>query len=454
MSLGQLWAAVCARWGVVAGLVILATGLAVAITLISKPSYVASAQLVILPSPTELLRLADNAPDTDNLELKTQIDVMRSDRVILRAAERLNLATNKTFLQDYKEAKTTATLDQYAVEVFQKGLTILPGKESRVVKVMYEHTDPVAAALRANAIVDAFRDVNSELLDTTAKQSATDFNKRIDVTHLNNLSAELEAARSEFIQARARYAARVSGNNSVGGVGENLAMQALRQDESRAEADLQSAADRLGKEHPDYKERVARLSSIRSQIAMEIRRGASVLAADVQAAEKRFQEVQARFDAQRANLLNNKSEPAPANVDKPAAPTMNKDLAKPDSLSIAAPAPTGNEKAVNAATPPKSLKDAVGVMILQRAEPPYHSKEGQMRTNAIIGAILGLLLGVLGAALWELADLRVRSGNDIERWLDVPNLAAIPAFSAREARANARASRAVNGRQLVTRTET
>jgi protein tyrosine kinase modulator len=391
--------------------------IAVGTTYLVKPIYIAKGQLVVLRNPTEILSLAEYRPDnTDNLELKTQLDIMRSDRVVQRAAERLGIARDPNVRAAYEAAHTDATIEQYSADTLKKGLTILPAKDSRVVTIMYENNDPVVSANRANAVMDAFQDINSQLVKRTEMQSAEDLGRRIGVTNLSNLATDLEAARVELSRARSQYAAQSKHETNAPAALDSPALQALRLEESRAQAELKSTANHLGTNHPDYEERLNRLHSIRGEIETETRRIVAGLAVGVQAAEKRYEDAKLKFEAQRRILLGG-SVARQTDASDPAAADHDEDsvAASPGNMEVSSGGATANKK-----------EATFGVMILQRAEPPYQSNVARIRTLGSIGAILGLIVGIVGAAFREMGDLRIRTTDDIERWLDVPSLAAIP----------------------------
>jgi capsular exopolysaccharide synthesis family protein len=76
------------------------------------------------------------------------------------------------------------------------------------------------------------------------------------------------------------------------------------------------------------------------------------------------------------------------------------------------------------------------------ASPPGIPSSPQKLSNAILGALVGLLIGVGIAALYEYFDQGLRNPDDIREKLDLPTLAVIPVFSAvREADSQRQAAR-------------
>jgi capsular exopolysaccharide synthesis family protein len=68
-----------------------------------------------------------------------------------------------------------------------------------------------------------------------------------------------------------------------------------------------------------------------------------------------------------------------------------------------------------------------GVRVAQKAAPPTSPSSPSVTRNAMVGALLGLMLGLGCAFLLERLDKRVRDPKDLEKLYDLPLLGVVPA---------------------------
>jgi capsular exopolysaccharide synthesis family protein len=109
---------------------------------------------------------------------ETQYKILASRAVAERAATELGLGADVNFLglDQIGDAKQREARRQAAdpVKVLQRNLKIEPVKDSRIVRIRYEDSDPDRAARIANAVADAY--VKESLsVRSTATQSASSF---------------------------------------------------------------------------------------------------------------------------------------------------------------------------------------------------------------------------------------------------------------------------------------
>ncbi|MGQ9550552.1 MAG: YveK family protein [Roseiflexus sp.] len=70
--------------------------------------------------------------------------------------------------------------------------------------------------------------------------------------------------------------------------------------------------------------------------------------------------------------------------------------------------------------------DRIGMTVLEPATPPVLHRP-QTRINMLAGAVLGLVLGVLLAFVLEALDDTIKTPSDVERYVQLATLGAIPA---------------------------
>jgi capsular exopolysaccharide synthesis family protein len=78
------------------------------------------------------------------------------------------------------------------------------------------------------------------------------------------------------------------------------------------------------------------------------------------------------------------------------------------------------EAQINEAVEPENIS------LYDRAVPPSKPISGDKRKKMAIGVLMGMFLGIGAALMWEIADKRIKSRDDIKRYLKLPILGVIP----------------------------
>lgn len=81
-----------------------------------------------------------------------------------------------------------------------------------------------------------------------------------------------------------------------------------------------------------------------------------------------------------------------------------------------------------------------GVRVAQTASPPSSPSSPSAMRNTLVGALLGLIVGLLSAFLLDRLDLRVRDPKELEALHDLPLLGVVPAGAVTPASATSRGS--------------
>lgn len=452
MTISQLIEIIRARWVIVLGVLLLGICAAVAITAILPASYKSSTDLVISGTDPQV----EDGPEAQiNLPyyLKTQIDILSSDRVVQRAVQNLKLTEDPEILKSYAKGSQGLSIEQYCIALVRKKMSVLPTKDSRLVRIVFESSDPVRAASVANGLAEAFIEVNSDLIVANAKRSAAEFNRHagdlreqltaaqqrlaeyrrknglvgvddkddLRYSTLNALSNELASAQGQLIQAKENYAiatkALQSGNttSSTNLITSPLLVELLVE-EGRARTELQSMSNRIGANHPDYLQQRRRIESVRAQINAERKKIVEGLAFEVDMSSQRVKALSEEVSSQTQTLLTARASQEQLNalVQEIGNAQRAYDIVL-QQYSTAAVNSTGRD---------------VSISVLTEAIPAPVGSGRSYKKAIIFGGVLGLLGGVVGAALKELADTRIRVIDDVDRWLAVPNLVEIPMMNA------------------------
>jgi len=136
------------------------------LTLTATPVYEAVASITIERENANILSLEDfMLADPNSAEyFQTQYKILESRSVARKAIARLRLDKNELFFSSSasmdggKPAAPDSISNEKFIGAFLSGLIIEPVRNSRLVLVKYQSTDPALAATLANTVVDAYMD--------------------------------------------------------------------------------------------------------------------------------------------------------------------------------------------------------------------------------------------------------------------------------------------------------
>lgn len=447
MDIAQIYLVLSSKRWLIAACGLAFALLALLMSLVMTPKYVASASVVIDSSglnPTTGQSSGASEVSRDSIRA-TQLDIATSNRVARRVVTNLGLHE----LPEVREEWQSATDGQgdaveWMVDRIKRRLDVGFGKDSNVLDIHYTAADPRLAALTANGFADAYLQTTLDLRTDYARRSADFFDARV-----KTLRAELEQARAELssferqnkiVSSDERYdienwmlnnvasqysqaqsiEADASSRKAVAGgsastspdVLQNTVIQALRTDIAREEAQLRQTADRLGENHPDYQAAQQRLQDLRASLDAETRQVASSVARSGTIHERRLAKARAALEAQRARVLD------------------VKDVR--DSLAVLQRRVENAQKTYDLVLTrysQTSLESQSGLntaVLLTAAVPPLKPVSPRALVNVPIAAIVGVLFGAFVALLLEQYAPRFRREEDFVQALGIPLLAIVP----------------------------
>ncbi|HEY8591343.1 MAG TPA: polysaccharide biosynthesis tyrosine autokinase [Sphingomicrobium sp.] len=169
-------------------LAVLAVSLALGVVslFISSPVYQATASIEIENQPTKVLGTEDfqqsaNPTDTDRL-LQTQIDILRSRALAERVASDLNLSSNDRFLASQGVKPRPGLRHEQVIETLRDSLRVWLPRNTRVVPVSFDSSDPALAARIANRYVDALIEGNLQRHFDTSRYSKEFLQEQLELT--------------------------------------------------------------------------------------------------------------------------------------------------------------------------------------------------------------------------------------------------------------------------------
>ena len=463
------------KWGI--GVLTLAVGMIALLRAYSEtPVYEATATLLIERNAARFVAIQDVYQTSQMWDFgeyyQTQYEILRSRPVAERLVDSIGLdafdvpppAASGFSLRrlwpfggaSAPAAKASdAVRRTAAVGIVLGGLSVVPVRNSQLVKLQMRHTDPKFAAELANAharaYIEAMMEGRLEMSQTAsnwlgerttalrakleqsekALQEFRDRERLIDLKGVDSLasndltlaSGRLSEVKRERAAKEARYreVERARAAGALDTLPELLAdptVSRLKQSLVEAERTAREFAGRYGPKHPKRIEADAALGTVRSALDQQLQIAAAAVERDYEAARMRESEVAAELGQAKGEVrdINRKQYELGAlqrDVD------ANRQLyelfqARFKETAAASGVQTANARLVEAALPKPS--------------PVYPKKQRAL----LVGLLLGLALGIALALVLDHMDNTLKGADDVELRLGVPVLGLVPRLPASE----------------------
>lgn len=433
-----------ARWLVALLTLLLVVGATAAFSLLQDKQYTASATVVLdvkSPDPVSGMMLAGlMAPGY----MATQSDIIKSARVAKAVVTRLRLDQNPNVRAQWSQATDGAgTPADWLAGVLQRNLDVRPSRESNMIEIAYQGTDPVFAAALANAFAQSYIDVNIDLRATPAREYASFFNdqtqaararleaaqkaltdfqqanritsadERLDfeTAKLNETSSQLTALQAQTTDSQSK---RLRGaSDTVAEVMQNPLINGLKSDIARLEARLEESSVNLGRNHPQIQRIESELQTFKAQLAAETRKVTTAIETTYQVGRQREAQLQAALAAQKTRVLE-------LNQQRDQIDVLRREIESAQRLfdSVSARASQSHLE---------SQSNLTNIAILNPALPPLKPSSPRTTLNLLFAVFAGTLLGLVLALAIELANRRIRSQEDLSSLPDLPLLGCLSA---------------------------
>jgi polysaccharide biosynthesis transport protein len=457
-DVNEAWRIITKWWWLITAIAVTCLLAAIVISLMITPEYRAQATIEVNPEGVQVVGkgVGDIQPVTssDREFLNTQAGLLKSRSLAERVARSTNLASNETIVdQDLpRQVRENA-----AAGTVMGAVDITPQRDSRLIGISIESTDPELAANLANSYADNFIQQNMErryeatsyarnflqqriaavkgkleeseraLVDYAQKQGiitltvdggGADTPKQeqsIDAATLVQNNNALAQARSERIAAEQRYR-QAAGATSRSAVISDPTVQILQQQRASLEAQYQQ---KLALFKPDFPEMVQlrnQIDTLTKEIASQTRNVAGSasgsLQADYQAAMARENALQAKVDQGKAALLSLRERSIQYTI-------LQREVDTNRSLYDAL---LQRFKEVGVA-------GGVGanvVSVVDRARTPGAPFKPNLPLNIALGLFIGILLGFGTAFAIEWIDDTIKTPDDLATKLGLASLGVIP----------------------------
>jgi capsular exopolysaccharide synthesis family protein len=421
-------------------------GLAILVAEVQTPQFRARTLLQVAPPAPTSMNVADalmmtGNPIRDRQFFNTQLNVLYSRALAERVIQRLKLADQPPF----KGGADPAGL-------FVGRLQVEPVPETFVIAVQITHTDGKEAALWANTLADVYVDYSIEGQVEAAKRAYDWVNERLAETQRTMQDAQDKLLKS--YQAQEMFIPEGSVSAVASSIGKLNDDQVQAQAHRIAlEAELQEIADmRKRGRSLDNLPRVAG-----DHMVLELTGKLEALSIDLsrlkekyRAAHPEIQKVQLQIDqirkarqaralqieeglaAEHRQLQRRETELREAvEAQKTQAVAQSRKLTELESLKKQADSAnnlyTVLLQKLNETNIASSIQNS-NVRLLDRAVVPSAPFTPQKPRIALVGTLIGLVLGAGYVLLRDYVANTIKDGEDVERYLHLDLLAAVPRY--------------------------
>jgi succinoglycan biosynthesis transport protein ExoP len=478
IDLKEIFRAIARHKWMIAGTTLLCVGAAAFYTLRITPLYQATTLIQIDRSAQKVVGFnteveLDQGTASDQLQLRTQIELLKSRSLALRVIDEMGLyrpdeggappAPVAPAAAPDADAGFVATLREHfnrlvsppedggerpsrneTVRAFNESVSIEPRRSSRLVEVQVVNKDGELAARIANQIAQTFIAMNLErklessvyarqfleeqIQVTKAKLEQSErvinqYAKRNEILNLGDktsattqtyvdFSAALAKAEQDRIKAEAQYEEVRARPESAPSVLDNLAIQTYKEQRARLEAEYAKNLAVFKPNYPAMVQAKSQIDELQRRIDAEVGTILASIKGQYEAAKKQESLLRARVGASRDEVLMVQDRSVDLNLLKRELDTNRQVY---DSLLQRL-----KEVSVTAGL------NTNNISVVDPAEPALNPVQPRPAINLAVGLMLGLLAGVLVAILREQMDDSVKHEDEVERVFALPLLGWIP----------------------------
>lgn len=439
-----------ARWRTVLVVMLIAASIPVLVMLVLPKKYTATASLVLdvkSPDPIAGVVLPGG---TITSYMATQVDVLQSERVTLRAMRALKLEEDAALRNRWQQlTEGRGAFTSWLADTLLGGLDVRPARDSNVLTVAYTSEDPAFAADMANAFVRAYVDTTLELRVEPARQYNSFFDERtkalrdaleqaqaklsayqrqngllatderldIENQRLAEISSQLVALQAVAGESASRQTQAKARADRLQEVLQSPLVSGLTGQLAREEALLDQLREQRGEQHPQVLELRANIAQLKSRVEAETRRVADSLTVNHDANQQRMTQLRDSLQEQRAKLLRVKGLRDEAAV-------LQRDVENAQRAYDNAQARTNQSNMESQAT-------MTNVSVLKNASAPPFPSSPKLVLIAGAALALGVLLSLAAVLVREKLDRRLRTEDDVLQVLGQPLLGVMPRLPGR-----------------------
>ncbi len=438
------------RWTILAVALVLATSVAI-VSFKMQPVYEATARVEVEAETQQIQSLNDlyRSVPTDDAFLQTQVNVLKSENLAWRSIQQLGIAEKAGFAPvggggEHPSADSQTSAKNRLITEFKRHLRVELMRDSRMIEVTFESTDPQLAAGAANALVNNYSEYNfhqkydatrqasgwmeQQLDELKAKveksqQAMVDYERQNVIVNIGEkqtvveqrlaaLSQDLTNAQSDRMQKESLYDLVRSNDAQVAVIAQNDLLARLDEKYADLRADYVDALAQYGPNFPKVVRLREQVNEVQSIMERERKRVVARIRNDYMAALGRERLLSAAVAKEKVEVGKLSQLLIQHNMLKREFDT-NQQLY--DSLL----------QHLKDATVSAGLR-ATNIHLVDAALIPSVPVRPRIKYNIAIGLMVGLVLGVTLAFLQESLDTSIKSAEEVERLIAAPALAVIP----------------------------
>ena len=445
MNARQFLFILLARRKLILGVLAATVLLTLAVNLVQPSTYKATASVLLNYKGVDPLTGVTTPGQLLPGYMATQIDIIGSKHVALRVVDSLKLAGSPAVREQFAAAtEGRGNIRDWLADLLRRKLDILPSRESSVVDISFSGADPQFAAVVANAFAEEYQRASVGLKTEPMKKASSYFgeqtrqlrdnvetaqsrlskyqqekgilsldNNRVDIelSRLNDLSAQVVQAQSAVMEAASRQQVANSASGTSPDVANNALIQSLRISLAAAEGRFADIAQRLARNHPQYQSARAELDRLRGELSTAMSTVAGSVGSNANVLRQREQALQVALAAQRTRVLE-------LNRTRDELGVLIKDLDSAQRAFDAASARAFQTRI-------EAQSEQSDIAILNPAVAPLEPSAPRVLLNTLAACIIGTVLGVAAALARELQARPVRSSDDLLALGTVPLLGTI-----------------------------
>lgn len=453
MSFADFLRVLRARWVLALTTLLTVVGLALVGSLLWPKKYTAKSVVMVDMKVDPVAGTPSIGVMPSAAYLATQVDIIESGHVARKVVRAMNLAQSAAMREEWASAtRSQGDFEAWLAERVGKNLKVAAARESNVIEIEYESTDPNFSAALANAYARAYIDSTVQFKTAPARQYSDFFEERarlarqkmeaaqaklsaaqqergivvtderldVETTKLNDLSAQLTSLRGVVADASSRRSQAAANADVSPEAMNNAVIATLKGDLAKQEALLDQSLERFGEQHPTIVELRAAIASTRAKIRAEVGRVSSSLNATSQISSSRAAAIQAAYEEQRQKVLKMKQD-------------------RNDLLVLEREVEAAQRvfDAIQARQSQMSLEGSnsqTNIVVLGQATAPVAPSSPRLALNLVLATIVGGLIA-LGLTMGvEFMDRKVRSATDIITLVELPVIGTLPGPRTRASR--------------------
>jgi succinoglycan biosynthesis transport protein ExoP len=467
MNLSQVLLVLGARWRSALVVFLAVVALVVAVNMSLPKKYTATSSVVLdVKSPDPIAGVVLPGM-TVSAYMGTQVDVLQSERVMLKAIGAMGTAKDAALRERWQQqTEGRGSFESWIAEGIARKLNVQPGKDSNVVLVSYTDRDPGVASTVANAVVKGYIETTLELRTEPAKQFSHQFDEttqnlrgaleeaqgrlsafqkssgivatdeRLDIENarLSELSSQMVVLQASLNESRGRQDQARHKGDQMQEVVTNQMIMNLSASLATQEARLKELGERLGEKHPQVQELSANITELRSRLNAERVRIAGSLTVNNSVNQSRLDELRSSLDQQRSKVIHIKTLRDEALV-------LQRDVENAQRAFDAGFARKSQSALESQAT-------QTNVSVLKTASAPPFPSSPRIKLNVGVAMLLGIALALATAIFRERRDWRLRNDTDVFEVMKQPLLGVLPDGRRAQLTSGSRSLRSVAERVL------